>query len=77
MEKLPKKTFHDLMKLCRDTPEYGQAYYEHFEGIRDSLLADSWMKANPYYEKKCQHVAQWIQAEILDASGFRDLSRKG
>ncbi len=70
------KDYSDVLKFFRDSPEMGAAFYAHFEAKREELIALPWYRLDRFFDKKCQIAAQFIQAEILDASGLRDLTRK-
>ncbi len=49
------KTLSDLKKfLLNDYPEYGKAFYDHFEQRREELIAVPWVTDNPRMEAKCQ-----------------------
>lgn len=71
-----KKSIHDVITLLKENPEYGRAFYEHFEELRESLISARWRSVNPIYDKKCAAVESFVQEEILNQFGLKGLSRK-
>lgn len=65
-----------VIKLLRANPEEGRAFYEHFEVLREELIASKWGSVNPLYSRKCNIAAEFIQAEVLNQFNLKDLSRK-
>jgi len=72
----PKKEISDVIKLLKSNPEYGRAFYEHFEDLRDHLISVKWTRTDPGFSNKCNIGAEFIQHNILDVFGLKSLSRK-
>ncbi len=72
----PRKDITDAIKLLKDNPEYGRAFHEHFEDLRDHLISVKWTRTDPEYSRKCNIAAEFIQHNILDMCGLKSLSRK-
>ena len=70
------KDWNDVLIMFKEFPELGAAFYNHFEERREELFAVQWNRCDPHFDTKCRHAAQFIQAEILDASGLKHLTRK-
>ncbi len=71
-----KKTLNDLKKFLKESyPEYGKAFYDHFEERREELIAVPWVSHNPSLNAKCQMNAAFIQDEILNDFGLKRVSR--
>jgi len=71
-----KKTISDVIKFLKENPDYGRAFYEHYEDMRDELIAVKWSRTDPNFDKKCHIGAEFIQAQILDAFQLKSLSRR-
>ena len=76
MSKETKKTIADVIKLLRDNPEYGRAFYEYFEDKRDELISAQFTRTDPGFDKKCHISAQFVQNQILDEFKLKSLSRR-
>lgn len=71
-----KKSIDDVIKLLKDNPEYGRAFYEHYEDLRDHLIGVKWTRTDPGFSEKCNVAAEFVQADILNVFGLKSLSRK-
>jgi hypothetical protein len=70
------KTIQDVKQLLKDNPEYAKAFHDYFEVRREELLAVPWTSRDPNEHKKCWMIASFIQNEVLDDFGLKDLSIK-
>jgi hypothetical protein len=70
------KDWNDVLIMFKEFPELGAAFYSHYEAKRDELIAAPWYRVDKFFDRKCQIAAQFIQSEILDPSGLKDLTRK-
>ena len=71
-----KKTLSDLKKFLRDDyPEYGKAFYDHFEKRREELIALPWVMHALGMDKKAQVVSAFIQDELLNEFDLKRVSR--
>jgi hypothetical protein len=73
---MAKKGINDVIKLLKNNAEHGRAFHEHFEDVREQLLAEPWRRNDTHYQKSCQIAAAFIQAEILDQFNLKSLSRR-
>ena len=73
---MPKPTINDVKKLLRDNPQFGAIFHDYFENRREELLAVPWVSHNPQLNQKCQLMASFIQDEILNEFGLKDVSRQ-
>jgi len=71
-----KKSVQDVIKLLKDNPEYGRAFHEYFEDMRDELIAVKWTRTDPNFDKKCHIGAEFIQSSILNTFNLKELSRR-
>jgi len=71
-----KPTITDVIKLLRSNPEYGRAFHEYFEDMRDELIAAKFTRADIGFDKKCHISAEFIQSKILGEFALKDLSRR-
>lgn len=77
MDKLNKtKDYSDVLKFFQSNHELGAAFYNHWEARREELISLPWYRLDKFFDKKCQIAAQFIQAEVLDSSGLKGLTRK-
>lgn len=70
-----RKTISDVKKLLRDNPEYGAAFHDYFETRREELMAVPWVANDDALSRKCSLMAGFIQDELLNEFGLKDVSR--
>ena len=70
------KDYSDVLKFFQSNQELGAAFYNHWEARREELISLPWYRLDKFFDKKCQIAAQFIQAEVLDSSGLKALTRK-
>lgn len=71
------KTLAELKKFLReDYPEYGKALHDHFERRREELIAIPWVSSQLGLDKKAIANASFIQDEILNDFGLKEVSRR-
>jgi hypothetical protein len=71
-----KKDINDVIKLLKDNPEFGRAFHEHFEDLREHLISVKWTRTDPEFSRKCNIGAEFLQHDIIDVFGLKGLSRK-
>jgi hypothetical protein len=70
-----RKTINDVKKLLRDNPEYGAAFHDYFETRREELMSVPWVANDDALSRKCSLMAGFIQDELLNEFGLKDVSR--
>jgi hypothetical protein len=76
MKDSKKKSISDVIKFLESNPEYGRAFHEYYEDLRDELIAVKWTRTDPNFDKKCAIGAEFIQANILNVFNLKKLSRR-
>lgn len=76
MKQDKKKTITEVIKFLKANPEFGRAFHEYFEDMRDELIAAKWTRVDPQFDKKCHIAAEFIQSKILNDFGLKPLSRR-
>ena len=66
------KEFKDFLKK---NPEYGVALYEYLEDRRDQMLSQPWYSPDKYLGKRCQVVAEFLTADLMEEFNFKKESR--
>lgn len=64
-----------IKKFLQDNPEVGVAFFDYYEQRREELIAVPWTSHNPAMNAKCQIVAAFIQEEILNDLGLKEVAR--
>lgn len=65
-----------IKKFLHANPEVGAAFYDHWEKRREELISVPWTSHNPELNTKCQVVAAFINEELLNDFGLKEVSRK-
>ena len=73
---MAKVEINDVKRLLRENPEYGAAFHDYFETRREELIAVPWVSHNPEMNRKCQMIAAFIQDEVLNEFGLKQVSRQ-
>ena len=73
---MAKVEIKDVKRLLRENPEYGAAFHDYFETRREELIAVPWVSHNPEMNRKCQMIAAFIQDEVLNEFGLKQVSRQ-
>lgn len=71
-----KTTIKDFKDFLNKNPEYGVALYEYLEDRRDQMLSQPWYSPDRYLGKRCQTIAQFLTADLMEEFNFRKQSRK-
>jgi hypothetical protein len=70
-----KLTTSDFKNFLKDNPEYGRALYEYLEDRRDQMLSQPWYSPDKYLGKRCQVIAEFLTADLMEEFNFKKYSR--
>ena len=76
MKQDKKKTITDVIKFLKANPEFGRAFHEYFEDLREELIAVKWTRVDPGFSNKCNIAAEFIQSKVLNDFDLKSLSRR-
>jgi hypothetical protein len=69
-------TFTEFKKHLNDNPEIGRCLYEYLEDRRDQMLSQPWYSPDKYLGNKCQTIAQFLTADLMEEFNFKKHSRR-
>lgn len=72
---MAKLTTSDFKNFLKDNPEYGRALYEYLEDRRDQMLSQPWYSPDKYLGKRCQVIAEFLTADLMEEFNFKKYSR--
>lgn len=74
---MPKLTIKEFKDHLKNNPEYGVALYEYLEDRRDQMLSQPWYSPDKYLGRRCQVVAEFLTADLMEEFDFKKQSREG
>lgn len=73
---MPKLTIKEFKDHLKNNPEYGVALYEYLEDRRDQMLSQPWYSPDKYLGRRCQVVAEFLTADLMEEFNFKKQSRQ-
>jgi hypothetical protein len=73
---VPKLTIKEFKDHLKNNPEYGVALYEYLEDRRDQMLSQPWYSPDKYLGRRCQVVAEFLTADLMEEFNFKKQSRQ-
>lgn len=73
---MPKLTIKEFKDHLKANPEFGVALYEYLEDRRDQMLSQPWYSPDRYLGRRCQVVAEFLTADLMEEFNFKKESRE-
>ena len=73
---MPKLTIKEFKDHLKNNPEYGVALYEYLEDRRDQMLSQPWYSPDKYLGRRCQVVAEFLTADLMEEFNFKKQARQ-